>query len=356
MKLPTAIHRQLLETLRDQLIPWANSGAPFVLLSAPPRVIGSNQISEHPGIALPLKHGEGRGARVQYWLEHDLNALSIPYFGCVTEGEADLVIGTTTAMCRKMKIPGKRWIIQMPKGSFFLLPPGIPFCGGEGVHWERPHRERAFSRIFWIQAHESGGSCHFSTSANGKLWMHPYFFVHSPQLFSIAQTLINEMQAESPQYIPMTYHLLGLLLNHMTRSLLMMPKHQEITEDVSANIHFQQHEPASALVKRAIVYIEENLRDGSLSVEKIAAQLHLSPMHLNRIFQRELHSPVKAFITKQRMELGGKLLKESSFNISQIRIFCGYSHSSSFIKAFLRHFGVSPTEYRSRHRSDVIHD
>jgi len=166
--------------------------------------------------------------------------------------------------------------------------------------------------------------------------------------------LINEAQAESPQYISMLYHLLGLLLNHMTRSVLMTPKHQELSGDV--NSHFLQYESANDVVQRAVLYIGENLGNNLLSVEKIAAQLHLSPMHLNRIFQRELNSPVKAFVTKQRMELGSKLLQESSFNISQICTFCGYAHSSSFIKIFMHHFGVSPTEYRSRHRSDVTHD
>jgi len=356
MKLLTATHRQLLETLRGQLIPWANSGAPFVLLGAPPRVIGSNQMSERPGKALPLKHGNGRIVREQYWFDQNMNSTSVPYFGCVTEGEADLVVGTTTAMCRKMKIHGKRWIIQMPKGSFFLLPPGTPFCGGGDIHWERPHREKAYSRILWMHIHESGGNCHFSTSSKGKLWMHPYLFVHSPQLFPIAHSLINEVQAESPQYISMLYHLLGLLLNHMTRSVLMTPKRQELTEDISPGPNFQQHESVDDLVQRAALYIGENLKDNLLSVERIAAQLHLSPMHLNRIFQRELNSPVKAFVTKRRMELGSKLLQESSFNINQIRNFCGYAHSSSFIKAFMRHFGVSPTEYRSRYQSDVMHD
>jgi len=148
MKFPTATHRQLLETLRGQLIPWANSSAPFVLLSAPPRVIGSNQVSERPGKALPLKHGNGRIVREQYWSDQNMNSTSVPYFGCVTEGEADLVVGTTTAMCRKMKIPGKRWIIQMPKGSFFLLPPGIPFCGGADIHWERHIVKRPTAAFF----------------------------------------------------------------------------------------------------------------------------------------------------------------------------------------------------------------
>lgn len=354
MKLPNPTHRQLLETLRGQLIPWANNAAPFVLLSSPPRVLGTNVVSEHLGKALPLKHGIGMDMRFRFWPDQNMNSSSVPYFGCVVEGEADLVVGTTTAMCRKMKIPGTRWITQMPTGSFFLFPPGVPFGSGRAVHWKRPHPEKAYSRIFWMHVLESGANCHFSTSSKGKLWSHPDFFIPGNQLFPVVQSIIHEMQDEPPQYVSVLYYQLGLLLNYTLRNLLTISKRSALKESVSTRPYFSRHDSAGDLVQRAIAYIDENLRDTELTVEKIAAQFHLSTMHLNRLFQQELHISVKAFVIQQRMETGRNLLVQSSLTIGQIYFHCGYVYPGSFIKAFIRHFGVSPTQYRLSHKTNVI--
>ena len=356
MKFPTATYRQLFDTLRGQLIPWANGAAPFALLGAPPRVLGSLKVSEQPGEVLPLKHGNGMDMRFRFWPDQNMNSSSVPYFGCVVEGEADLVVGTTTAMCRKMKTPGTRWITQMPTGCFFLFPPGVPCGGGRAVHWKRPHPEKAYSRILWMHILESGANCHFSTSDKGKLWSHPNYFIPGSQLFPVAQNIIREMLDEPPQYVPVLYYQLGLLLNYTLRNLLLIPKMPALMENAPSLPYFSRHKSASALAQRAIVYIEENLQDRQLTVEKIAAHFHLSTMHLNRIFQQELHTPVKTFVTKRRMERGRKLLMESSLTIEQIRSHCGYAYTTSFIKAFIRHFSVSPTQYRLLHNPKLETD
>jgi AraC-like DNA-binding protein len=348
-KSPDAAGRRLLATISEQLIPWATSGAPFVLLSQPPRVHGTNRVSQSPAEPLPSKRGEGQEVRVQYWNNQNLNALSVPYFGCVVEGEADIVLGVTTAQCRKMKIAAQRWTIQMPTGSFFLLPPGVPISSGQRVHWNRSHPENAFNRIFWMQIHETGGNCHFSTSRNGKLISHPYSFVYSPQLLPLAGAIIREMQTQSPQYIPILYLQIGLLLRYMQRSLLALPALDPSREYSLLPLSRQASEPARA----AAAIIEENLSDVTFSAERVAALLNFSTVHLNRIFRREWNTSVMAFAFERRMERACHLLRESSFNVNQIRQHCGYGSSASFVKAFVRRFGVSPTQYRAQNQRNV---
>lgn len=351
MKLPNSLHRQFQETLRNQLIPWANSSAPFILMDAPPRMIGTFSMSERPGTALPMKHGDGQNMRFRYWKDQNMNSSSIPYLGCVVEGEADQEVGITTAESRKRKISGTRWIVQIPKGSFFLYPPGIPYSGGGDVHWKRPHPEKAYSRIFWMHILESGANCHFSTSDKGKLWSHPNIFIPGNQLYAVAQNMIREMQEEPPQYVPLLYHQLGLLLNYTLRNLLIAAKTPALMDDVSLETRLSPRQPASTLVERALAYIDENLHDRQLTVEKIAAQIHISATHLNRLFQQELHSSVKALVIKRRMENGAKLLVESSLTVNQIYGMCGYYCSPPFIRAFVSYFGVSPTQYRLSHKN-----
>ncbi len=349
MKERTVTGRQLVDTLQNQLIPWAQSGAPLVLLDTPPLVIGPNQVRQEPGRALPSLRGRGRAFREQFWRDENLNSLSVPYMGCVVEGEADLVAGTTATHCRKLKIPGTRWVVQMPRQSFFVLPPGVPISSGQRAHWHRPNAEAAYSRIFWMHVMETGVHCHFSTSSQGKLYTHPYSFVTSRQVSPLAQALIHELQTHSPQYVSIAYHLLGLMLRYMQRSI------ETTVSQTQKEVDYALFPPPApdAVLQQALSVIEGEFSLRSLTVEQLANRLHISTVHLNRLFRRELDSTVMAYITRQRMELAKQLLVESALTIEQIRMKCGYGTSSSFIKAFVRHYDMSPTQYRLKAGSHV---
>ncbi len=363
MRTRTFTGQQMQEALQDLLVPWVDGGAPFVLLDTPPRVIGENQVTRLPGPVLPNKRGEGTSVRVQTWPEDNLNALSVPYFGCVTEGEADIVIGTTAANCRQNKIEGSKWVVQMPQGSVFLLPPGVPIAAGGAVHWQRSDPENAYSRILWMQIHQAGANCHFSTSTRGQLRRHPYSYIDHKNLLPLAFALIREMQNTAPFYEPVVYYQLGLLVRFMQRAFEAMRTNNLQTSsllhpsalvkpssllrlDGEQDAFVSTTTPALSVAQRAAIFIDENLRDSSLTVEKLAVRLQISPAQLNRIFQREYQRPVMAYVQDRRLEHGAHLLAESSFSINQVSHYCGYGSASAFIKAFRGRFGLTPLQYR----------
>jgi len=344
--------RQLLNVINRQLIPWATDGSGFVSLDAPPRSLGTHKIIEEPGEALPLKaerYGGTIGRRA--WPGIDLNSMAVPYLGCVMEGEADIVIGTTTAICRKLKIPGTRWIIQMPKGSFFLLPPGVPISRGMTPHWKRPHLEKAYNHIFWMLIHDRGANVHFGTTQNGQYYHHPDTFVYDKHLLPLAQIIIDEMTDCSPHYISLIYLHLSILFHHMARSLENEARRDETEERVFYNI---AAEPGNSQfpMQRAVDFIDENISSIELNAEKIATHVRISISHLNRLFHQQFGMPIMRFVWQRRLELGRQLLLNSSYNVMQIGYRCGYAHTSSFIEAFIRHYGISPVQYRDSHHND----
>lgn len=347
----TALGQRILNTVNTQLIPWVHEDANFILLDAPPRIIGSSRITEHPGSKLPMKRGIGVEIRVQQWPEEGLSANAAPYMGCLVEGEADIITGTTTAMCRKLKIPGKRWIINATPKTFFLAPPQTPLSNGRSPHWHQANPENAYSRILWLQFHANGINCHFCTTDAGKHWSHPYYFVYGPEFFPLAQTLIHEMTIQALQYKPLVYSTLNTLFHYMVRSLIARPSESGKEELNAAATRLPAE--ADILIQQAINFIDDNLNERLLTVETIAAHLHFSPRHLSRLFRRGINMTVMEFVTRRRMELACQLLDESQFNIVKISAYCGYTSSTSFIKAFVRHMGSSPTAYRSTNRNDV---
>jgi len=346
MPVHSAIENQVFHVLTDKLIPWANEGAPFVLFSAPPTQIGMHIITEEEGKKLPLQRGGiGNKVHAQFWREENLNAVAVPYMGCVVEGEADITLGTTTAMCRKLGIPGKRWVLQAPQKCFFLTPPHYPISSGGGVHWQRPHPERAHSRIFWMQFYPTGVLCHFCSCEKGRHWNHPHCFITGSETFPIAETLMREMTGQAPRYVPMVYFNLGILLNLMARDILQGAKsHPENGLSLSS--------AGTSPLQAALDYIGGNLAHRLMTVETIAAHAHLSPRHLARTFKREMEMTVMEYVFQSRMTLAGRLLRESTFSVRKIATSCGYVSAAPFIKAFQRHYHCSPSEYRHANSND----
>lgn len=342
-----ALRLQILNVLQTQLLPWVNGGAPFALLDAPPKVIGGNRIIHLPGKELPLQRGIGREVRAQFWREENLNSLSVPYMGCVVEGEADIVIGTTTAICSRRKIPGSRWVYEAPQRSVFLIPPHVPLSSGGGVHWERDSAETAYSRILWMRFHSGGLSYHFCTSSRGIHQGHPKYFVVSTELLPLAQNLINEMTEQASQYVPLVYLYLRTMLHIMLRN--METTQHDMSDSLPLNAPLREGAAISdEVTQAAIYYIDRRIDSPLLTVEEIASSLRISSRHLSRIFRREMQMSVMVFVTQRRMERASRLLVESSYAIRQVAQYSGYISVPSFIKAFIRHFGVSPTEFRGQ--------
>lgn len=347
-----ALGRQILESIETQLIPWVSERPPFVLLNTPPKTLGDVKIIERPSEKLPSQRGTGLRMRVQSWPEENLNALGVPYMGCVVDGEGDIVTGTTTMMCRRLKIPGKRWVVTARQKTMFIAPPNLPLSSGDRPHWERPHPESAYSRMLWFQFHGNGVDCHFCTSEDGKHWSHPHYFIYGTEFLPLAQSLIREMMEMESQYQPLLYSNLNSLFHYMLRGLLLRPGEEGVKAvDLSSTV--SPPGDSELIVQEAIDFISKNLNARPLTVEKIAQHLHFSARHLSRVFRRDTGMTVMEFVAKRRMEYACQLLLESQFNISKIGGTCGYKTASSFVKAFQRHFGCSPSSYRAT-RGEIV--
>lgn len=98
-------------------------------------------------------------------------------------------------------------------------------------------------------------------------------------------------------------------------------------------------------VQQAVLYIQDHL-GGDLSLKRIAAEVHLSPPHLNRLFRAELHRSPHEYIVEVRMNRAKHLLKTTTLPIKAIAADVGYGSEASFIGAFTERIGISPRKFR----------
>lgn len=83
-----------------------------------------------------------------------------------------------------------------------------------------------------------------------------------------------------------------------------------------------------------------------LTIAQIAQELFVGRTHLCEAFQREFAMGLGEYMRERRMEEAVRLLTNTSWTVSQVARAVGYAHASSFIEAFSRYFGISPTRYR----------
>jgi AraC family transcriptional regulator len=86
----------------------------------------------------------------------------------------------------------------------------------------------------------------------------------------------------------------------------------------------------------------------SLSMAQIAREAGRHEIHLAREFRRFFGIPVCAYLRRLRIEQAERLLLKPQISISEIAQSCGFSSHSHLCREFKAHFGVAPSEYRSR--------
>lgn len=98
-------------------------------------------------------------------------------------------------------------------------------------------------------------------------------------------------------------------------------------------------------VQQAIQYIQAHLGE-DLSLKQIAAEVHISPPHLTRLFRAELRHSPHEYVIQMRMNRAKHLLKTTALPIKAIAAEVGYGSESSFTGAFTERIGISPRKFR----------
>ncbi|MGI4744716.1 MAG: GlxA family transcriptional regulator [Janthinobacterium lividum] len=88
------------------------------------------------------------------------------------------------------------------------------------------------------------------------------------------------------------------------------------------------------------------------SVADLAERTGLSPRHFARLFQSEVHVTPAAWVEAARVLAARRLLEDGRETPKQVAADCGFADADTLRRAFARHVGVTPAEYR-RHYASV---
>lgn len=97
-------------------------------------------------------------------------------------------------------------------------------------------------------------------------------------------------------------------------------------------------------IDRAVTYIREHFRQ-RISVEELAALVHLSPRQLHRKFVETFGSSPQVFIMKLRIQAACEMLQREDALIADVARDLGFCDQSSFTHHFHKHVGLTPLKY-----------
>jgi len=86
--------------------------------------------------------------------------------------------------------------------------------------------------------------------------------------------------------------------------------------------------------------------DPPRTIQDLALECNLSQSHLQHLFKQRTGLGLGRLLTEKRMQRAAGLLQETDKSIKEIACVVGYEHTSSFTRAFERHFRQSPRCYR----------
>lgn len=84
------------------------------------------------------------------------------------------------------------------------------------------------------------------------------------------------------------------------------------------------------------------------SVASLAERMELSPRHFARLFRAEVGITPATWVEEARVNAARRLLELGSEAPKQVAMHCGFADADTLRRAFARHVGVTPAEYRKR--------
>lgn len=164
--------------------------------------------------------------------------------------------------------------------------------------------------------------------------MVPTYGFTDPLLYHLGIEFTNEMQNANPHG-----HLyVDSLTNRITLHLLRYYSTGRVIHKLSL------YRLTYAQLRVVDTYIHAHL-DQKISLADLAACLHLSVPHFERMFRAATHQPPYRYVLEIRLERARVLLQRTRLPVAEVALQCGFSSQSHFTAHFTRHIGISPARF-----------
>ena len=183
-------------------------------------------------------------------------------------------------------------------------------------------------------------------------WEYIWFHIGGPKIPLILKEA--GLTADHPVYTPVSCadkieELAVDILENYTRQYYCVGTLYKICDYMIENSSRKEEReinPSLLYVKNVISYIQLKYSE-PVKIDKIAYSLGLNRSYLTRLFKDATGYSLQEYLLTYRMKMAVKLLADNSMSVAQVAANVGYTDTFTFSKAFKRHFGKSPSDYRN---------
>lgn len=129
-----------------------------------------------------------------------------------------------------------------------------------------------------------------------------------------------------------------------------------VTFERMARILAEEPDPGASVpqlqllrLQSVIAHVRRQLTS-DLSVERLAAIANVSVPHFRRVFRDAMGVPPHRYVLNERLKRAKELLAQGDWPMSKIADECGFASQSHLASSWVKEFGITPTEYRTRER------
>jgi len=145
------------------------------------------------------------------------------------------------------------------------------------------------------------------------------------------------------------YNAIGYLLKPFSKSELFeyLEKAVSILSKNSSNTwHSGICQTGNEMVDKMLDHIYQNYQK-DLSVQELADLCHINYNYAGQLFRNETGETINSFLVRIRMNKASELLKNTNLSIADVAFEAGYPDYFYFAKIFKKHWGTTPSIYRS---------
>ena len=100
------------------------------------------------------------------------------------------------------------------------------------------------------------------------------------------------------------------------------------------------------LLSKAIAFIDEHYADETISLDRVAQKVNISPNYFSAMFSQEIGQTFIEYLTEKRINEAKRMLRQTEMRSSEIAFAVGFRDSHYFSFVFKKVSGCTPSEYR----------
>jgi AraC family transcriptional regulator len=166
------------------------------------------------------------------------------------------------------------------------------------------------------------------------------FAAFDPFIRTIADTLLHEFQGDHSPNAALLEPLAAVMAVHLARH------YGATTADAGTGpCGLPSHR-----LRRVQAFIKDHLAE-VIRVERLAAEIHMSPYHFARMFKQATGQPPHLYVVMQRVSHAKGLLQDTELPLLEVAELAGFRTQGHFTGVFRRYTGQTPRAFRLGCRS-----